>query len=127
SDIKTRLRSLETREDTGWVPLSLGAGVLGLSGSLTPSARRQDGVIRLKGVVLNSTGATINPGVSWATVPAPMSPTVVNGVTLPAIIAPGFVGTPIFVSIANTGALSMGGAIANTNAVCLDGLSYTLR
>jgi hypothetical protein len=60
------------QQDTGWLPLALGPGIIAFS-PYTPSARLQGDTVRLKGVLQNNSGL-IAANATWATIPSACHP-----------------------------------------------------
>lgn len=109
-----------------WTALTLAGSVGTGVGAYTPSARIEPGgSVRLKGVMLNNTGGTINAGVTWATIPAsPAGMRPANTLTLVAQSSPGATNV-VTITITTAGVITCSINVANGSAVTLDGITFT--
>lgn len=109
-------------QDTGWVTPSFATNVAAAAGFFPPSSRLRGDVVRLKGQMVNNTGASILSGATWATLPANMAPSL----ALDGLLASDSGGVQGRISITTGGVLSYSGNVASTARLRLDGITYTL-
>lgn len=107
--------------DTGWVPLTLAAGIGATAGYYTPSVRlTADGLVHFKGALQNTSGSSMPPGTTLATIPsgpAGLRPTIALLVLIAYAQAVG----PTGLDISTGGIMAMPSAsLGSTDSLYLD-------
>lgn len=107
-----------------WVSLvpDLATGLVAASGYNVPSARLEgdNDVVRLKGVIENTSGASITNGTTLFTLPSQFAPSI--GPVLVCALGASLA----LLEINPSGAVTLNAAFPNTTLLYLDGLTYTL-
>lgn len=117
----TNWKIVKGQQDTGWVALTLSSGVIAATGAYVPSVRLLGDAVKLKGIMQNNTGSSIQSGTTWATIP---------GGSRPAAIVTFTCGTNSAVTLASvttSGSLSASASIAANGTLDLDGTSFSLN
>lgn len=107
-----------------WVGLPLATNI-GVA-SLSPSARLEGDVVRLKGTMVNETGSNMNGGTTgsvWATIPVQMRSAATGLLDL----ASGTIGYASALIIDTSGNIRCGTTIGPAGVLPLDGVTYTLN
>jgi hypothetical protein len=111
------------RQDTGWLPLTLAAG-MNVAGGYTPSVRLVGDGVQLKGVLQNESGGTVGGiGSTIATInQASLCP---SATVYPCVGLPNSTASAT-AQVTTAGLISINGSLGNTSFLAFDGSSYTL-
>lgn len=118
-------RAISGGEDTGWVSLSLGTNISAYD-SLTPSCRRINGEIKLRGGLL--TGATISANTTLATIPTGFRPSGLVILNSAIVLGSGNAsGAPLLLNgSGNNGFITTAQSLPNVSAIALNGTGFSL-
>lgn len=107
-----------------WLPLTLASGVSAAGSQYVPSARAElGGIVRLKGVLENTSGSGISALTALATSPSPLRPSV-NDVPLSCVTGTGSDNGVLWAQVSGAIVLASG-TLAASHFVYLDGITFT--